>query len=157
MKTPRVRPAVEEVIENFHNVQRWRDDATVMGVLNKFRHVQRYCKEAGVRIRFEDVIVKNRADADERRGRIAKMRRAADDALERAREDVLAFAPMERSTKREAGGGGGAEGPATERLKTERLKKLQTLAFALAAVAAVLLAAAVRALGGGRGALGSSP
>ena len=151
MKTPRVRPAVEEVIENFHNVQRWRDDATVMGVLNKFRHVQRYCKEAGVRIRFEDVIVENRADADERRGRIAKMRRAADDALERAREDVLAFAPMERSTKREAGGGG-AEGPATE-----RLKKLQTLAFALAAVAAVLLAAAVRALGGGRGALGSSP
>ena len=156
MKTPRVRPAVEEVIENFHNVQRWRDDATVMGVLDKFGHVQRYCKEAGVRIRFEDVIVKNRADADERRGRIAKMRRAADDALERAREDVLAFAPMERSTKREAGGGG-AEGPATERLKTERLKKLQTLAFALAAVAAVLLAAAVRALGGGRGALGSSP
>ena len=152
MKTPRVRPAVEEVIENFHNVQRWRDDATVMGVLNKFRHVQRYCKEAGVRIRFEDVIVENRADADERRGRIAKMRRAADDALERAREDVLAFAPTERSTKREAGGGGGAEGPATE-----RLKKLQTLAFALAAVAAVLLAAAVRALGGGRGALGSSP
>ena len=151
MKTPRVRPAVEEVIENFHNVQRWRDDATVMGVLNKFRHVQRYCKEAGVRIRFEDVIVENRADADERRGRIAKMRRAADDALERAREDVLAFAPMERSTKREAGGDG-AEGPATE-----RLKKLQTLAFALAAVAAVLLAAAVRALGGGRGALGSSP
>ena len=148
MKTPRVRPAVEEVIENFHNVQRWRDDATVMGVLNKFRHVQRYCKEAGVRIRFEDVIVENRADADERRGRIAKMRRAADDALERAREDVLAFAPMERSTKREAGGGG-AEGPATE-----RLKKLQTLAFALAAVAAVLLAMAVRALGG-RGALGS--
>ena len=119
-----------------------------MGVLNKFRHVQRYCKEAGVRIRFEDVIVENRADADERRGRIAKMRRAADDALERAREDVLAFAPMERSTKREAGGGG-AEGPATE-----RLKKLQTLAFALAAVAAVLLAMAVRALGG-RGALGS--
>lgn len=157
MKTPRVRPAVEEVIENFHNVQRWRDDATVMGVLNKFRHVQRYCKEAGVRIRFEDVIVENRADADERRGRIAKMRRAADDALERAREDVLAFAPMERLTKREAGGGDGAEGPATERLKTERLKKLQTLAFALAAVAAVLLAAAVRALGGGRGALGSSP
>ena len=152
MKTPRVRPAVEEVIENFHNVQRWRDDATVMGVLNKFRHVQRYCKEAGVRIRFEDVIVENRADADERRGRIAKMRRAADDALERAREDVLAFAPMERLTKREAGGGDGAEGPATE-----RLKKLQTLAFALAAVAAVLLAAAVRALGGGRGALGSSP
>ena len=151
MKTPRVRPAVEEVIENFHNVQRWRDDATVMGVLNKFRHVQRYCKEAGVRIRFEDVIVKNRADADERRGRIAKMRRAADDALERAREDILAFAQMERSTKR-AEGGGGAEGPATE-----RLKKLQTLAFALAAVAAVLLAAAVRALGGGRGALGSSP
>ena len=148
MKTPRVRPAVEEVIENFHNVQRWRDDATVMGVLNKFRHVQRYCKEAGVRIRFEDVIVENRADADERRGRIAKMRRAADDALERAREDVLAFAPMERSTKREAGGGGGAEGPATE-----RLKKLQTLAFALAAVAAVLLAMAVRTLGGGRGAL----
>ena len=148
MKTPRVRPAVEEVIENFHNVRRWRDDAIVMGVLDKFRHVQRYCKEAGVRIRFEDVIVKNRADADERRGRIAKMRRAADDALERAREDVLAFAPMERSTKREAGGGG-AEGPATE-----RLKKLQTLAFALAAVAAVLLAMmTVRALGGGRGAL----
>ena len=105
-----------------------------------------------VRIRFEDVIVENRADADERRGRIAKMRRAADDALERAREDVLAFAPMERSTKREAGGDG-AEGPATERLKTERLKKLQTLAFALAAVAAVLLAMAVRTLGGGRGAL----
>ena len=80
------------------------------------------------------------------------MRRAADDALERAREDVLAFAPMERLTKREAGGGDGAEGPATE-----RLKKLQTLAFALAAVAAVLLAMAVRTLGGGRGALGSSP
>ena len=147
MKTPRVRPAVEEVIENFHNVQRWRDDATVMGVLDKFRHVQRYCKEAGVRIRFEDVIVENRADADERRGRIAKMRRAADDALERAREDILAFAQMERSTKREEGGGG-AEGPATE-----RLKKLQTLAFALAAVAAVLLAMAVRALNLGRGTL----
>ena len=147
MKTPRVRPAVEEVIENFHNVQRWRDDATVMGVLDKFRHVQRYCKEAGVRIRFEDVIVENRADADERRGRIAKMRRAADDALERAREDILAFAQMERSTKR-AEGGGGAEGPATE-----RLKKLQTLAFALAAFAAVLLAMAVRALNLGRGTL----
>ncbi len=71
--------------------------------------------------------------------------------IQRSMGDVdlteVAFAPMERSPKREEGGGG-AEGPATE-----RLKKLQTLAFALAAVAAVLLAMAVRALNLGRGTL----
>jgi hypothetical protein len=148
MKTPRVRPAVEEVIQNFHNVTKWRDDATVMGVLNKFRHVQRYCKEAGVRIRFEDVVVRDAADADERRGRVATMREAANGALERAREDVLAFESDRMKGSNECSGGASEGGVSA----VERLVGFdgRVLALALAAIAAVILAAAVQLLGSPR-------
>ena len=151
MKTPRVRPAVEEVIQNFHNVTKWRDDATVMGVLNKFRHVQRYCKEAGVRIRFEDVVVRDAADADERRGRVAAMREAANGALERAREDVLAFEADQMSSKesRECVSGGASEGGVSAVERSVGFDG-RVLALALAAIAAVILAAAVQLLGSPR-------
>ena len=151
MKTPRVRPAVEEVIQNFHNVTKWRDDATVMGVLNKFRHVQRYCKEAGVRIRFEDVVVRDAADADERRGRVATMREAANGALERAREDVLAFESDRMSSKesRECVSGGASEGVVSAVERSVGFDG-RVLALALAAIAAVILAAAVQLLGSPR-------
>ena len=152
MKTPRVRPAVEEVIQNFHNVTKWRDDATVMGVLNKFRHVQRYCKEAGVRIRFEDVVVRDGAEADERRGRVATMREAANGALERAREDVLAFEADQMSRKEaesECVSGGASEGGVSAVERSVGFDG-RVLALALAAIAAVILAAAVQLLGSPR-------
>ena len=50
-----VRDAVAAVAKDFHAVERYRGDARVMRTLEKFRHVQRFCKERGEKIAFADV------------------------------------------------------------------------------------------------------
>jgi len=85
MAVPDVRFAVDEVIADYHNVMKYRENRTVMRVLNKFRHVQRFCKDRGEKISFDDVLVNDADEVLKRRERVGELKAAAgviwDDAL----------------------------------------------------------------------------
>ena len=86
MRVAEVKRAVEEVVEDFHNVTKWRTNPRVMSVLDKFRHVQRFCKDRGHKITFADVQIATASEAEERRAHVGRLRKSAEVALERARE-----------------------------------------------------------------------
>ena len=85
MADPDVRRAVDEVIADFHNVMKYNANARVMRVLNKFRHVQRFCTDRGEKITFDDILVESDEEALKHRERVAELKAAAgvawDDAL----------------------------------------------------------------------------
>lgn len=85
MQQREVRQAVDEVIASFHNVSKYRDNARIMGVLTKFRHVQRFCKDRGEKISFDDILASDEDAVEEHRERLAELRASAgtlwDDAL----------------------------------------------------------------------------
>lgn len=85
MQRPEVREAVDDVITSFHNVSKYRDDARIMGVLTKFRHVQRFCKDRGEKISFNDILAANEDAVQEHREGLSELRASAgilwDDAL----------------------------------------------------------------------------
>ena len=85
MAEPDVRQAVDEVVVDFHNVMKYNANARVMRVLNKFRHVQRFCKDRGEKITFDDILVGSEKEAQRHRERVAELKAAAgivwDDAL----------------------------------------------------------------------------
>ena len=81
-----VRDAVAAVAKDFHAVERYRGDARVMRTLEKFRHVQRFCKERGEKIAFADVAAPTEARRIERRNETARLREEAEESLRRAAE-----------------------------------------------------------------------
>jgi hypothetical protein len=85
MEIESVRHAVDDVIANFHNVSKYRENAIVMNVLYKFRHVQRFCKDRGEKISFDDILASTDEEVEIRREHVAELKAAAgvlwDDAL----------------------------------------------------------------------------
>lgn len=81
MALSEVRGAVEAVAADFRAVARFRGDARVMRVLEKFRVVQRFCKARGFKITFADVRVAGPAEAEARRKKTGELRERADAAL----------------------------------------------------------------------------
>lgn len=85
MQDPSVRGAVDDVINDFHNVTKYRDNARIMHVLTKFRHVQRFCKDRGEKITFDDILAPDEAKLERHRERLSELKAAAgvlwDDAL----------------------------------------------------------------------------
>jgi hypothetical protein len=77
MQIQQVREAVDDVISNFHNVTKYRDNARIMNVLTKFRHVQRFCKDRGEKITFEDVLAADEEEVEQHRERLAELKAAA--------------------------------------------------------------------------------
>lgn len=81
MNLTEVRDAVDAVVKDFNNVVRYKNDQRILRTLNKFRHVQKFCKERGFRINYADVMVKGLDEVDERRQRVGGLREAAERAL----------------------------------------------------------------------------
>lgn len=85
MQIENVREAVNDVVENFHNVTKYRGNALVMNVLNKFRHVQRFCKDRGEKITFSDILAEDEDVVEAHKERLAELKAATgvawDDAL----------------------------------------------------------------------------
>ena len=95
------------MVADFHNVTRWQGNARVMSVLNKFRHVQRFCKERGHKISFADVCVGvggkagdagGEAGVEQRRAAVGRLREGAELALEKARQAGAYARPLFSST-----------------------------------------------------------
>jgi ankyrin repeat protein len=89
MRNEDVRNAVDAVVTDFNNVQRFRNDAQKMRTLQKFRVVQRFCKERGFRINYGDVMVGDSEEAEQRRTRVGSLRETAETALLDAARAVL--------------------------------------------------------------------
>lgn len=110
-----VRDAVAAVAKDFHAVERYRGDARVMRTLEKFRHVQRFCKERGEKIAFADVAAPTEARRIERRNEIARLREEAEEALRRAAEAAgkgyVKAAEEEEGSEGEGRVGGGGSNP----------------------------------------------
>ena len=90
MRLSSVRDAVDAVVRDFHAVVRFRGDARIMRVLEKFRVVQRFCKARGFKITYADVRVADAAEAEQRRKKVGELRERADAALAAACRAALA-------------------------------------------------------------------
>ena len=98
MRLSEVRDAVDAVVADFRAVARFRGDARIMRVLEKFRVVQRFCKARGFKITFADVRVADAAEAEARRKKVGELRERADAALAAACRAALAAEGSENPT-----------------------------------------------------------
>ena len=57
MREPRIKAAVEDVMENFMNVKKYAEDKDVMAALSKWRGCQRFFKQRGEKVSFEEIVV----------------------------------------------------------------------------------------------------
>ena len=57
MHNPRIKKAVEDVMENFMNVQKYAEDKEVMAALSKWRGCQRFFKQRGEKVTYEEIVV----------------------------------------------------------------------------------------------------
>jgi hypothetical protein len=90
MRVLKVRDAVDAVVRDFRNVQNYLGDSQIMRTLEKFRKVQRFCKDRGFKINYGDVCVADVAEAEERRKRVGELRHGARAALAAACRAVVA-------------------------------------------------------------------
>ena len=65
MREPRIRAAVENVIENFMSVQKYAEDKDVMTALSKWRGCQRFFKQRGEKVSFEEIVVNSKKGGEE--------------------------------------------------------------------------------------------
>ena len=99
MQIKPIREAVHDVISNFHNVTKYRDNARVMNVLTKFRHVQRFCKDRGEKITFDDVLAADEEEVEQHRERLAELKAAAGVLWDEALMALRAFTTGENIAK----------------------------------------------------------
>lgn len=57
MREPRIKAAVEDVMENFMSVEKYAEDKDVMAALSKWRGCQRFFKQRGEKVSFEEIVV----------------------------------------------------------------------------------------------------
>jgi ankyrin repeat protein len=57
MREPRIKAAVEDVMENFMSVKKYAEDKDVMAALSKWRGCQRFFKQRGEKVSFEEIVV----------------------------------------------------------------------------------------------------
>jgi hypothetical protein len=65
MREPRIRAAVEDVMENFMSVQKYAEDKDVMTALSKWRGCQRFFKQRGEKVSFEEIVVNSKKGGEE--------------------------------------------------------------------------------------------
>ena len=65
MHNPRIKKAVEDVMENFMNVQKYAEDKDVMAALSKWRGCQRFFKQRGEKVTYEEIVVNSNKDGQE--------------------------------------------------------------------------------------------
>lgn len=97
MRVEQIRDAVDDVISNFHNVTKYHSNARVMNVLNKFRHVQRFCKDRGEKITFDDILAADEDEVEMHQERLSELQAAAgilwEDALSGLKKITNVTAP----------------------------------------------------------------
>lgn len=102
MRVEQIRDAVDDVISNFHNVTKYQSNARVMNVLNKFRHVQRFCKDRGEKITFDDILAADEDEVEMHQERLSELQAAAgilwDDALSALKKIAHVTAPKSEQT-----------------------------------------------------------
>ena len=65
MREPRIRAAVEDVMKNFMSVQKYAEDKDVMTALSKWRGCQRFFKQRGEKVSFEEIVVNSKKGGEE--------------------------------------------------------------------------------------------
>ena len=93
MHNPRIKKAVEDVMENFMNVQKYAEDKDVMAALSKWRGCQRFFKQRGEKVTYEEIVVNSNKDGQEavkeRKARIESL----GDAIAKEIMDVASSLP----------------------------------------------------------------